>query len=369
MADNDILDFCVSNSTKTIKVSIELLRFELVQQITIDFSFSIGIIVANSLFLSKYLHKNVLINVNLKVFLIAHVFAALVHSFNRLLFVLLNLSALLINPCHVLKLPIDCRFLSAPTFMAYVLVLNLIVFISIERCIASYRFETYFDVKLYIYAVLAIFLALVGISILEIRSLNSLKSYNFPTVCISAVAAGESTALFNFICLTFFAFLCAILMFCNKLWNGWMLQKFCWYNRGKFNLRSRFQLYNNIEVDGSIFMMIFWFFLTISTLVVFSVFLRWKHANQNSVVTMATVSNMRFAIFVQQLYFLFYIVAYFLGSRDFRRRKAREKINKWLHWLMDRNCFHSKVDPHIVSTAAQDDHTKKYFQELHDLWK
>jgi len=337
---------------------------QLICQIFIDLIFSIAIIVVNLLFLCKYLYQNELINVNLRTFLIAHVFCAIVNSVDRLIFVALNLWALIIDPCQVMKLAINCRFLSSPMFISYILILNLIIFISIERCIASYKFETYFDVKLYLFAILSILFGLIEACIVETRSLLSLKSYSYLVVCIIAGSVGESASLFNFLFLTVVTLICALLIFYNKLWNGWMLKKFDWYNQVRFNLRSRFQLNNNIEVNGSIFMMVLWFFVTVMILVVLAVYIRLAYSNQR--IAVETVQGfLRLTVFVQQIYLLFYVPAYFMGSVNFRQR-AVEKMVKWCGVLRSK-FFHPKVAP-AKQTAVLDNATKKYFQELQDLW-
>jgi len=69
----------------------------------------------------------------------------------------------------------------------------------------------------------------------------------------TVIVVSKSISSFNALMVACLGLICAGFSLVNKTWNGRKLKRFVWLNRGRFNLKSRIQLYNNVDTNQSIF--------------------------------------------------------------------------------------------------------------------
>jgi len=364
MPNQSIVVDCEINFTSVKNISFLLKRFSFAH-----FSIAPLSLLLNFWFF-RNLYRNALLNPNLKMLLIFHGLFASLLNFHG---ILLSIFYLIIDPCQSILSIFDCKLISMPRIVSLSMISLLLVAISIERSYATYKFSKYSaDVSIKFYIIALIFGSFAAVSGFQVYSLFSLKSdrENY-TLCIGSVFSSSSVIFYSCIGSIVVACFCAITVTVNKIWNQHKLKNYQWFNQGRFDLRSRLQLSQNIDTNQSIFCMSLVFLLTfvsvIGCLLVWMLFMDKTDMLNN-------VNILFYGVFGQQIYCILYIVAFVLGSEKMRNDMhkkllknvtVQEKLTKFRKlWIRLKRVRKIQPKPLIFMS----DRGNKYFTELNQMW-
>jgi len=248
--------------------------------------------------------------------------------------------------------------------------------ITFERTYATYKYLTYGNDsknRSLIYLVIALdFLPVLIFQALSLKNLqqNQQQEQQLTLAMTSYWAfSGRTLSIVIGLLSIVIATLCTTVLLVNKIWNRYKLRNYDWFNRCKFDLKSRIQLSQNIDTNQSIFCMTLLFLLafvvTVSIAIPLSMFEVAKNELQDA-------NAIFYVVMVQQLYCLLYIFIYVAASEKMRRKILQKKnlvMSKATMVVASISCnLFKKQNKILPATCVLDQAKDRYFQELVNMW-
>jgi len=312
----------------------------------------------------KYLRDQVLMNRNLKILLILHCILACSISTHGLVS---SIVYLLIEPCSIVTSQYFAKIINTQRTLSFTLMSFVLIMISFERTYATYRYLTYGNDQKYRFSIwLVIGLTFLPVFILHALAVQSLISNPQLTLAMASAYSEKRLSILAGFLSIFAATLCATLLLVNKLWNRNKLKNYDWFNRGRFDLKSRIQLSQNIDTNQSIFWMTLVFLFTFIIVTSKMLFLASFEVSNE----LNNVDLIFYGIFLQQLYCLLYIFAY-VGSSEKMRQKVylmQKKMSKSAMVMVPMKNLFKKPNKVTPKNCVMDQAKDKYFQELGNMW-
>jgi len=332
------------------------------KQITVGLLISVFVLVANRYFF-KFIQSLPLLNWNLKIYLLAYPICALIISINDMVIMTRNLVTYVANPCSILKSTFSCRFFVIPSTISFNVLILLSVFTSLERLYATYRYKPVSPLFSGCYAIVPIGLSIIIGSSTCVTTLLSTKNLNDTVICLTTTPSTPEKSFSNTMFLGTLVIACTLSNAASKLWNVWKLKKFVWFNQGQFNFRYRHQLHQNIQLDDSILYMN----LALLSILVLIILLAFGYT-QKIIVDPLQVAELSWLVsLLNQIYCLVYILAFMMGRTEFRKKVVDNLTKKILRKFKPKvSDTATIVEP--VKRSALEMATKKYFNELEDMW-
>jgi len=312
----------------------------------------------------KYLLNQVLMNRNLNILLILHCILACIISTHGLVS---SIAYIFIEPCSMVTSQYFAKIINTPRTLSFTLMSFVLIMISFERTYATYRYLTYGNDQKYRFSIwLVIGLTCLPVFILHALAVQSLISNPQLTLAMASALSGQTLSIIGgFLSLSIIT-LCTIVLLVNKLWNRHKLRNYDWFNRGKFYLKSRIQLSQNIDTNQSIFWMtllfLFTFLIASSIMTLLSSF----DVSNN----LHNVDRIFYAILVQQLYCFLYIFVYVGSSEKMRKKRnlLKKKPKLSIFFLVKIENLFKKQSKVLPVNRALDQAKDRYFQELGNMW-
>jgi len=314
----------------------------------------------------KHIYQHVLINLNLKILLIFHSILACTISFHGFSTSMFYLS---VDPCFSVMDEYQCKLISSPRSVSFMLISSTLVMISIERTYATYKYSTYGKrwKNTIIYCImwtLILMYNLVSVGFFQILSLKSLTDSHKKIICMGSTFSSQTFSIIGGFLSMFVASLCVAIVSTNKIWNDQKLKNYQWFNRGQFDLRSRLQLSQNTDTNQSIFFMTLIFLVTFIAVTSSSLVpLIFPSINILASSYYSDDNNLKlYAVIFQQLYCLLYLFAYIFGSEQMRKQifNRQRPIVKYLLRVRKK-----KIKPQGFELVQAKD---KYFKDLENMW-